>query len=204
MVREIQEKVFLTKQFLLNQEKLIFPIWNKIYFFFKHYQEDIFTELKQKFGDNLILMNEFLDFASLKKQPQPTCFVFDDFLTEGINSDQIAQLYISGRHLNISLIFLSQNFFAKGKHQVTQNRNTEVVILMENLSDQTIIRNLAYKMYPKQEQFLIDSYNDSIKSPYGHLLINRQPNSNRSARVRGNIFKYKNKLTVYLPRKARK
>ena len=130
--------------------------------------------------------------------------MFDDFLTEGINSDQIAQLYISGRHLNISLIFLSQNFFAKGKHQVTQNRNTEVVILMENLSDQTIIRNLAYKMYPKQEQFLIDSYNDSIKSPYGHLLINRQPNSNRSARVRGNIFKYKNKLTVYLPRKARK
>ena len=62
-------KSFLTKQFLLNQEKLIFPIWNKIYFFFKHYQDDIFSELKQKFVDNLILMNEFLDFTSLEKQP---------------------------------------------------------------------------------------------------------------------------------------
>ena len=192
-------KSYFTKQLLLHQEIFVYPIFEKVIWIYKHYQTTIFDDLKQKFQDKLVLMDEFPDFTSLPKQKN-TVFIIDDFLTETVNSDEIKELYINGRHLNISVICLSQNMFIKGKHTITMNRNTDYLVIFENIRDQTIIRTLSYQMYPGNTKFLISAYNDAIKQSFGHLFVDTKPNSNPLARVRGNIFNFFDKLIVYVPK----
>ena len=90
--------------------------------------------------------------------------------------------------------------FLKGKHTVTQNRNTEYFVIFESIRDQSIIRTLAQKMYPGNSKFLISAYEDAVRQPYGHLFIDTKPNNNPLGRIRGNIFNHNNKLIVYLPK----
>lgn len=192
-------KSVFTKQLLLNQERYIFPIFEKIVWIYKHYQDNIFHDLQEKFKNKLVLLKEFPDFNSIGKQ-ENTVIIIDDLIAETVDSKEIQDLYISGRHLNISIISLSQNLFIKGKYTTTMNRNTDYLVLFGNIRDQTIIRSLSYQMYPNNAKFLIDSYNDAIKTKFGHLFLDCKPDSSPLARVRGNIFKFHDKLVVYLPK----
>ena len=155
-------KSFFTKQLILNQEQLIYPIFERVVWIHKHYQKNIFDDLQEKLGNKLVLLNEFPNFKSISKQ-ENTVFIFDDFISETVDSKDVQQLYISGRHLNISVISLSQNMFMKGKFSTTMNRNTDYLVLFENIRDKTIIRTLSYQMYPGNTRFLIDAFNDATK-----------------------------------------
>ena len=135
-------KSFFTKQLILNQEQLIYPIFERVVWIHKHYQKNIFDDLQEKLGNKLVLLNEFPNFKSISKQ-ENTVFIFDDFISETVDSKDVQQLYISGRHLNISVISLSQNMFMKGKFSTTMNRNTDYLVLFENIRDKTIIRTLS-------------------------------------------------------------
>ena len=46
-------KSFFTKQLLLNQEKYIYPIFEKIVWIHRHYQKNIFEDLQENFKINL-------------------------------------------------------------------------------------------------------------------------------------------------------
>ena len=61
-------KSFFTKQLLLNQEKLIYPIFERVVWIHKHYQKNIFDDLQEKLGNKLVLLNEFPNFKSISKQ----------------------------------------------------------------------------------------------------------------------------------------
>ena len=192
-------KSFFTKQLILNQEQLIYPIFERVVWIHKHYQKNIFDDLQEKLGNKLVLLNEFPNFKSISKQ-ENTVFIFDDFISETVDSKDVQQLYISGRHLNISVISLSQNMFMKGKFSTTMNRNTDYLVLFENIRDKTIIRTLSYQMYPGNTRFLIDAFNDATKKKFGHLFLDCKPNSDELLRVRGNIFDFSDKFTIYLPK----
>ena len=192
-------KSFFTKQLILNQEQLIYPIFERVVWIHKHYQKNIFDDLQEKLGNKLVLLNEFPNFKSISKQ-ENTVFIFDDFISETVDSKDVQQLYISGRHLNISVISLSQNMFMKGKFSTTMNRNTDYLVLFENIRDKTIIRTLSYQMYPGNTRFLIDAFNDATKKKFGDLFLDCKPNSDELLRVRGNIFDFSDKFTIYLPK----
>ena len=129
-----------------------------------------------------------------------TFFIIDYFIAETVDSKDVQELYICGRHLNISIISLSQNMFLKGKFSTTMNRNTDYLVLFENIRDKTIIRTLSYQMYPGNTKFLIDAYNDATKNKFGHLFLDCKPNSDELLRVRGNIFDFSDKFIIYLPK----
>ena len=191
-------KSVFVKNLLLNQNRLIFPIFKRVVWIYKHYQENLFQELKTNFDGDLIFENELPNFNQIEKQ-ENTCFIIDDFMTELTNSNDVNELYVNGRHLNISLITLSQNMFNKGRYTRTMNLNTDYCVIFENIRDATIIKTLSYQMYPHNINFLQEAFEDAIKQPFGHLFIELKPNSYKPTRVRGNIFNYKDKLVVYVP-----
>jgi len=90
-----------TKNLLLSG--MIIPDVKKIYWIYKTWQ-NMFSELRN-------LNIEFIqdlpnDFDSMTN----SLIVFDDMMQEASNSEQVQSLFTRGRHLNISVIFLTQNF----------------------------------------------------------------------------------------------
>ena len=187
-----------TKQLLLNQEKYLDKPFSKIIWIYKHYQHKLFDPLIKKFGSQLELLDEIPNFESAEKQN--TLLVLDDMILEVKDSKEILELYLSGRHIGISIISLSQNMFIAGKHRISMDRNTDYIILMRNIRGGSQIATLSHQMNPNNSQFLINSFKDATTEPYGHLFIDTKASGHDSIRYRGNIFN-PDFVTVYQPKK---
>ena len=61
--------------------------------------------------------------------------VLDDLLQEASDNSQVSSLFTRGRHLNFSVIFLSQNLFHQGKHSRDISLNKGYLILYKNPRD---------------------------------------------------------------------
>ena len=59
---------------------------------------------------------------------------------------------------------------------------------MKNVKDRSSITQLARQNFPYKTRFLTDSYIDSTKDSYSHLVLDLRPESSELFRVRGNIF----------------
>jgi len=53
----------------------------------------------------------------------------------------------------------------------TISLNTHYLFLFKNPRDSQQITTLARQMYPGKSQYLIESYQDATKKPYGYLCI---------------------------------
>ena len=114
----------------------------------------------------------------------------------------VENLFTYGRHLNLSVVFVSQNLFHTGKKCRTISLNSTYIVVFKNPRDQTQIHRLACQMFPSKPKFLQAAYEEETKDPYRYLFLDFHPNSLEFARVRGNIFPYElleNPCCLYLP-----
>ena len=102
----------------------------------------------------------------------------------------VENLFTDGRHLNLSVVFVSQNLFYARKKCRTISLNSTYIVVFKNPRDQTQIRHLACRMFPSKPKFLQATYEEETKDPYRYLFLDFHPNSPEFARVRGNIFPY--------------
>ncbi|GFT09035.1 uncharacterized protein TNCV_4105021 [Trichonephila clavipes] len=100
---------------------------------------------------------------------------------------------------DISVIFILQNIFCKGKQIRNISLNTSYLCCFKNVRDKQQISCLARQMYPSQSKFLLESYDDATKVPYGYLFIDLKPETNERLRIRTSIFPG-DKNIVYVPR----
>ena len=107
-------KTMFTKQLLLNQDRLISPPFKKVIWVYKTWQDAIFSEL-QNGNFEIQFVDDLQNFDAMSKQ-ENTVIVIDDFISEAAQNDQVQALFTRGRHLNLSVIYLAQNLFHKGKH----------------------------------------------------------------------------------------
>ena len=147
---------------------------------------------------------EFLDdipnFDEMGKQIRNTLVVLDDMLTESNRNEQISALFTRGRHLNISVILLSQNLFHQGKYSRDISLNVDYIVLFRNTRDTGQIMTLAQQMYPRVKKFLPWAYHDAVeKENFSHLILDLKPYTNSVMRVRAKIFDLF--PIVYIPRK---
>jgi hypothetical protein len=161
-----------TKQLLLDQEKYLNSPFDKIIWVYKHYQAKLFDPLIEKFGDRIELINELPNFGTSEKQN--TVIVLDDMILEVKDSKEILEQYLSGRHIGISVISLSQNMFIAGKYRISMDRNTDYMILMNNLKGGSQIATLSYQLNPHNSKFLKSAFKDATIEPYGHLFIDTE------------------------------
>ena len=74
------------------------------------------------------------------------------------NSD-IAKLFTkASHHRNISVIFLTQNLFLKGKQTRTISLNSNYMAIFKNPRDKSQFSHLASQMFPGESSFLKESF----------------------------------------------
>ena len=70
---------------------------------------------------------------------------------------------------------------------------------MKNLRNSSQISRLGRELFPKNPQMLLESFQDSMKVPYGYLVVDISPQFNRDdLRLRSNIFPGED-MIVYKP-----
>lgn len=124
--------------------------------------------------------------------------VIDDKMSSKNDSHQILHYFTEGsHHRNLTIMYIVQNLFDKGKEHRTVSLNSQYITLFRNPRDRLQISILARQMYPGNQKFMTDSYYDATKEPYGYLLVDLRPETPDDFRLRSKIFP--NELTdVYI------
>ncbi|GFY69225.1 uncharacterized protein TNIN_266201 [Trichonephila inaurata madagascariensis] len=128
--------------------------------------------------------------------------IIDDLINEvgDDKKENLSNLFTKGsHHRDISVIFILQNIFCKGKQIRNISLNTSYVCCFKNVRYKQQISCLARQMYPSQLKFLLESYDEATKVPYGYLFMDLKPEINERLRIRTSIFPG-DKNTVYVPR----
>ena len=115
--------------------------------------------------------------------------ILDDQMSKIGDSKDLSRLFTQGsHHRNLSIIYIVQNLFDKGKSQRTVSLNSQYFVLFKNPRDKSQIDVLARQMFPKNTKFLVGSFLDATTKPYGYLFIDLRPETDEDWRLRSFIF----------------
>lgn len=136
----------------------------------------------------------------ISERIKPNCLVvLDDYMQELSNSSALTSLMTKAvHHLPMTLIYITQNIFAKSNDNKTRRLNTNYLILFKNPQDKTQVDFLGRQMYPYDKNFLSAAYDDSTRHPYSYLLIDSHQTTPDEVRVRTNIINNA-PMCVYVP-----
>ena len=117
-----------------------------------------------------------------------TLIILDDLMNEVENNQQLVNIFTrESHHSNISIFFITQNLFSKGKYSRTIALNCQYLIVMNNPRDKSQINYLAKQMYPSNSKFLIKSYEDATSKRFGYLFLDLTQRIHNELRVQTNI-----------------
>ena len=98
--------------------------------------------------------------------------VSDDQMIDASKDKRIVNLFTPGsHHRNLSEIYIAQNLFHQGMGSRSISLNDHYLLLFKNPRDKLQNAILAKQMYPGQTYFFINQYEESVKRPFGYLLI---------------------------------
>ena len=190
-------KTELIKKIIDERENLIDPIITRIIFCYARWQPK-YDELKEKLPTiefNLGLFD--LDLVNAKDN---NLMILDDLTHLCEKDNSIKNLYTTdSHHKNTSVILITQNIFSNGNCFRTISLNSQYIILMNNPRDRQQISSLARQMFPKNNQFLIEAYNDATQiNNFGYLFLDFTQTTDQSNRVQTGIFKNQQRF-IYRP-----
>ena len=181
---------------LVNVKEKINPPVLKILYCYSVWQE-YYDFLKQRFPS--IDFNEGLPELSEIANFKDMIIVLDDLMVDCIDNKKILHLFTVGSHHNrISVIFLTQNIFCKGKFSRTLSLNSNYMILFRNPRDPSQISCLARQIFPQNTKYFMDAFNDAVNSKvYGYLIVDLKQETPKMLRLRSlmddQIIVYKKK-----------
>ena len=113
--------------------------------------------------------------------------IIDDLMQSVSGNQLVENLFTNGRHLNLSVVFVSQSLFYAGKKFRTISLNSTYIVFQEsqrsNPNPSSSVSNV-----PIQTKILTSSLRRRNKISLSVLFLDFHPNSPEFARVRGNIF----------------
>jgi len=126
--------------------------------------------------------------------------VLDDQMSKAGDSKIRSRLFSEGsHHRNLSIIYIVQNLFDKGRAHRTVSLNAQYIVLFKNPRDKSQIDCLARQMYPHNATFLTSAFQEATLRPYGYLFLDLRPETPEPLRVRACIFPSDDHTQVYLP-----
>ena len=151
-----------------------------------------FFGIRQKFFDEIDVVfvesfpSNYMEYFGLN-----TLFILDDLMYECAKGKRLTNLFTKGsHHLNLSIIFITQNLFHKGKEMRDIRLNAQYLFLFKNRIDLSQITHLGRQLYPNHLKFFQESYRFETEKPYSCLLIDLSNNVDERYN-RGEII-YKN------------
>lgn len=136
---------------------------------------------------------------------RPALLILDDLMHEAGKS--VADLFTrDSHHRNISVIFLTQNIFAKSAYSRTINLNAHYLVIFKNPRDRAQIAHLSRQMYPGSvSAFLVDAFHDATHNqPFAYLVVDLKADTEEELRVRTRIFPDDSPNYVYVPHRRRR
>jgi hypothetical protein len=126
--------------------------------------------------------------------------ILDDLMDSVTSSGEMEKLFVKGmHHRHLSVLYLNQNLYCKGKYSRTINFNTHIYVLMKNPRDVSQLQCLARQAFLGKSAFLMEAFKDATSSPYGYLVLDFSPTVTEDAyRVRTKIFPDEDTI-VYQP-----
>ena len=123
-------------------------------------------------------------------------------MIQGVDSEQLIHMMCVGSyHSNITVIFLLQNVFQKGKSMRTASLNCHYFILFHSKRDPSQIATLGRQIFPGNKKYLMSAYQAAISlKPFNFLLVDLSPRSDQSYQLRTNILPEQDTI-VYQPAK---
>ena len=102
---------------------------------------------------------------------QPMLVIFDDLIGSS-SLKNIANLFtVDARHMNISLVFLTQRMFVNDESFRQISQNCDYFCIFKNPRNSSEIRTLAQQMTPGN-MILVKIYMEATKGPFSYLFIN--------------------------------
>ena len=110
-------------------------------------------------------------------------------MTEAECDQRIADLFSKGsHHRNISVVYLIQNLFPKGKACRDIILNTQYMVLFNNPIDRQQVATLANRIYPSMSAVIMKRFERATSYPYGHLVIDLKSDTPEKDRLHTEIF----------------
>ena len=195
-------KTYFVKQLL--QSNLIDPQPQQILYCYGQYQP-MFDAIEQQWSKSDVAIRfhqgipDDIEQMLSKSTNVPKLLLLDDLMQDASSNPRITKLFVQGsHHLNLSVIFIVQNFFQKGSEMRTISLNCHYLVLFKNPRDRSQISALGRQMYPRNGKALSDAFIDATSQPYGYLVINLRPTTHEKCRLYTKIFD--SAVTVYVLR----
>ena len=102
-----------------------------------------------------------------------------------------------GRHLNLSLAFLSQKLFNNNEHFRQISQNSDYMCVFKNPRNSLDIRNLSNQITPKSNA-LSHIYQKATVKPYSYIFINLTQEAVPQLKFINNIFSSDHIINAYV------
>ena len=134
-------------------------------------------------------MIEGFDKNWSKRLQKGDVIIIDDLYQEANKESDFNNLFTKiARHVEVTVIFITQNLFHQGGNHRTRNLNVHYLVIFKNPRDQTVIDYLARQAFPSNRNYLIEAYQDATRDPHGYLFIDFTQQCPDDMRVRTDIF----------------
>lgn len=189
-------KTFFVVDFIQNLKSIskipptniiyVYKVWQpkydeirKLITVFIQEQEDLLEKIKEHLSD------------------QPSLIVFDDLINSK-SLKNIAQLFVvDGRHLSMSLIFLSQRLFVNDEYFRQISGNCDYFCVFKNPRKVNEVRELAKQLTPGTLE-LLNIYALATKEPYSYLFINLTQECPDTLKYTSHLFDYDHYIKIYV------
>ena len=127
-------------------------------------------------------------FSELKPSER-NLLVLDDQMGGLADSKELSRLFTEGsHHLNLTIIYIVQNLFNKGKSQRTASINTHYFVLFKNPRDTSQVSYLMQQLARSKARSLVKIFEDATAGSYSYLYIDCHPQFDKDLRYCTNIF----------------
>ena len=128
---------------------------------------------------------------------QRNLIIIDDLIDE--TDQRVASLFTKkSNQRNISVIYIVQNLYHKGKYHRTISLNAHYMVLFRNPREVSQIYSIAQQMFPRNSTNMLQAFAATTSEiPHGYLLIDMKQQARDILILRSHIFPGE-KQTVYL------
>ena len=141
-------------------------------------------------GDNL--KERLINIAN----GEPMLIIFDDLINSNSLSELSDMFVVDGRHMNFSMIFISQKLFVNNDHYRQISLNCDYYTLFKNPRNALEIRNLASQMTPGKME-LVSYYTEATKQAFTYLFINLTQECEYQVKYLSHLFNEPHKVLCY-------
>lgn len=171
---------------LLENQNEVFELpFEKIYYSYLTYQKK-FAELEKI--KNLEFIDRFPRELLDSPSEQRILIIADDLMQQLADDPILIKCFTTARHLNQSFIFITQDFYHKGKSMRTASRNSNYLVLFAQSRDKSAVKTLSYQLEPSKPNYVYDAWQKEISKPYSYLIIDLLPDTPKELRVRTGVL----------------